>query len=335
MHLSHGCHAQQQLLLDQLRQSDLAQRLTSGAISGSEPREYVSRARTLARPGAGRPRPRAPAAPSAGLAGLVSRPAARAVSQVLARVFILSGAPALFVAIWLLYFLLGQAGFDYWIAALLVGAWLMMIGMIVLSFLDEGQLLIRYLRGAWTAGEATAGAAAGGPAPSESPSQPKLSRESQLIVNQVQQDLSRGKTEISLLPFMLTMLGLFPVIMERTDSSIIIVLVILGPLVTSIGEWSCFDTYRSQIRARLDASTLAARIVAGACTAALIAACVPRPFGFLANFPSPPKHYADELREQLWRVAFNLDWYLDPPRRLLRGFWSALAAQLACSGILV
>jgi hypothetical protein len=55
---------------------------------------------------------------------------------------------------------------------------------------------------------------------------------------------------------------------------------------------------------------------------------IPWPFQSALRFPRMPRGYADDLRKMIWRVAFNLDWYLGPPRRLLRASWLAVLFSL-------
>jgi len=55
---------------------------------------------------------------------------------------------------------------------------------------------------------------------------------------------------------------------------------------------------------------------------------VPRLLQPLLDIPSRPKGHADELRAQIWRLAYNLDFYLNRPHSLIRPFWLCSFTQL-------
>ena len=71
---------------------------------------------------------------------------------------------------------------------------------------------------------------------------------------------------------------------------------------------------RRLVRRRLAASDLSERIAAGVLDQDLIFEMTPWPWRMLLP-------HGSDLPAQLWRVAANLDWYLGPPRRLLRPLW--------------
>ena len=82
--------------------------------------------------------------------------------------------------------------------------------------------------------------------------------------------------------------------------------------------------YRARLDAELERSGFAELLASGELKPAGIAEYVPWIFRWQASFPRAPKGYGDDLRRALWVAAYNLDWFLAPPRLLVRPAWIAL-----------
>jgi hypothetical protein len=101
-----------------------------------------------------------------------------------------------------------------------------------------------------------------------------------------------------------------------------LLLLVVKVLARLSADWE--QRYRSRIAAQLEASGIAFVIGSGDLRHEDLAAHVPYIFRYKLRFPLLPKAHADSLRRIIWQVGFNLDWYLGPPRRLLRWSWWAV-----------
>ncbi|MBN2081679.1 hypothetical protein JW859_05655 [bacterium] len=86
--------------------------------------------------------------------------------------------------------------------------------------------------------------------------------------------------------------------------------------------------HRRRITRRLAQTDIVMRVALGELNYHEIEAHVPWLFRKHLDIPAMPKGYADDLRKMIWRLAFNLDWYLRPPRLLVRASWIGSAVGL-------
>jgi hypothetical protein len=79
--------------------------------------------------------------------------------------------------------------------------------------------------------------------------------------------------------------------------------------------------YRKQVRRALDKSPLIEKVTSGKVQAVKLAGFTPWPWRYYADKPAPPSNITTQTGKIIWRVMYNLDWYLGPPRRLFRPHW--------------
>jgi hypothetical protein len=83
--------------------------------------------------------------------------------------------------------------------------------------------------------------------------------------------------------------------------------------------------HRAAMERRLEGSGLLELLATGELRALDLEEHVPWVFRLLLRFPRMPRGYGDDLRRALWSVALNLDWYTGPRGMLLRPAWIAAA----------
>lgn len=91
---------------------------------------------------------------------------------------------------------------------------------------------------------------------------------------------------------------------------------------------------RAVVRQLLGQSGLIRRLDAGDPSLDEIKQYAPRAFRWTVDLFKPSDPKCTTLRRQGWLVAFNLDWYLKPPARLLRLHWITTCASLALALLL-
>lgn len=201
----------------------------------------------------------------------------------------------------------------------------------IVDEVNKSTHLVQYLRWQWIEQpEPTA----------REPAVPDPTTQLCLILNRLEQDLRFGAAMLQhylqmatvLFMTLLTFLIVGPVVVAlgySIDSwgAILISIAFAWICVTQLEHWF---THRCEagIRAKLANADLALRIAYGNLNYHDIEDYIPWPFQVALRFPLMPRGYGDDLRRMVWRVAFNLDWYLGPPRRLLRASWVAVLSSL-------
>jgi hypothetical protein len=213
------------------------------------------------------------------------------------------------------------------IAALLV---LMTICVDQVTYMAQALHLVQYLRAQWVYGKDT---------PAAEPRAPDPTIQLCLILNQLAHDLRVAalKPQLGLEILIVSLLCLFLMGLLTIASSgligpggswaIILLYLLLWFVVRQVEGWY-YRQVKEQTRARLAQTDIAVRVAYGDLNYHDIEDHIPWPFAVALRFPRMPRGYADDLRRMVWRVAFNLDWYLGPPRRLLRASWLAVLLVL-------
>jgi hypothetical protein len=305
-------------LKDQLWSSELDQRIRSGALNNEELREYTpaplrvlvppldgSRERLLKRIASsldwylGLPRQhiRESWSTTAGFAGF----------PVLFLIFAFTGTG-----------IGGSRALDF-LTPILFGS--MFFDFAYMTYTAKRDLFITYLKEKWAGAEAEAVA---------EPEAVQRLAQLNLVLNQVDQDLQNHVSGFLTLPVVLPVVSITTVGLFRGMWDYALVLVPIALLSLLLND-KLYARYRLQLLAQLEASALSTRIASGELRAEELLAHVPRAVRWLAAYPDPPKAYADELRRVIWRVALNVDWYLQRPRVFVRVTWVAFGVAIAAA----
>jgi hypothetical protein len=150
----------------------------------------------------------------------------------------------------------------------------------------------------------------------------------QRLINQVESEIhsSTGLTTLRLATGQFLFLGLICLafILVSTHSWTFTILALTGPLLAiTLVPQLLRDRERRSVARKLLASDLPLRLASGAIEPDVIRELMARGFG--ENYldgARPPVAVAERgLAFTLHRIAMNLDWYLEPPRRLFRLSW--------------
>jgi hypothetical protein len=193
----------------------------------------------------------------------------------------------------------------------------------------EGWALVLHLREAWE-GEGAA-AEFSGDAETTTTGGAELRRKMALVLNQAEQDLSDQPSALGIVIAFIGALLCAPTLGGWTFA----VFAMLVILTVGSRDQRSRRAYRERLRLRLEASSVAERLAAGDYEVSAIRQYVPKPFRFWLSLAAPPKAYAGQLRQSLWLMAYNLDWYLKPPARLVRLCWvtTSLAILLGLAAL--
>ncbi len=194
--------------------------------------------------------------------------------------------------------------------------------------------LARYLRRSWQAqlqdasGQAAGldAASAGAGALGEAPVSRRLSVSLNLILNQLQQDLQLAlahRQVFVLMPLLLsTTLLLVPggAGMQGPIDMLwrmLLIIVGVGAVAVMLPRYVARmkQELATGLKRRLEASELTASLLAGEAREDQLLDHTPWPFDQWLRLDRPPPAYAAGLRRTLWRVALNLDWFLNAPAR--------------------
>ncbi|MCH7471537.1 hypothetical protein IIA79_01095 [bacterium] len=208
----------------------------------------------------------------------------------------------------------------------------------------RATVLAGFLREQWTArtaepapmesiGVDSAGRSAAPASPSERIERGAMMH---LVLNQVEQDIVPTARNWAYLPMSLPMVVLTFLLLDFPGIGFVPVFAIafVLMLLPVVSEKLLLKQYRNRIREELAASAVAERIASGELIHDEIYSHAQWPLAFMLHFPQAPKAYADGLRKVIWRVGFNLDWYLHPRRKLLRMSWIALPVLILLASTL-
>jgi len=314
----------------ELYHSGLATTLALGEISQRDIRDYVPAAARGLYPPLDRLSPKQQLRRIARCIEWYLVPPQRHLSDL---VFIFLGIPVFLAAILLASILASQSLGWYQslcllpIVALLV---LLIVSIAQVTYMAQALHLIQYLRAQWVYGKDT---------PAAEPRAPDPTIQLCLILNQLAHDLRVAalKPQLGLEILIVAFLSLFLIAPLATASgglgeisgswAMILLYFLLWFFVRQVEGWY-YRQVKEQTRARLAQTDIAVRVAYGDLNYHDIEDHIPWPFPSALRFPRMPRGYADDLRRMVWRVAFNLDWYLGPPRRLLRASWLAVLLVL-------
>ena len=216
--------------------------------------------------------------------------------------------------------LLGVSGLVEWAiagSAQFTGMWplFLLIALRPPLYGTEGWALVLHLREAWEGEDAAAGT--DDDATQIEPDEAALRRKMALVLNQAEQDLGDQPSALGLAIAFIGALLCAPTLGGWTFA----VFALLVMLTVGSRDQRTRRAYREQLRKKLEASSVAERLAAGDYEVSAIRQSVPKPFRFWLGLAAPPKAYAGQLRQSLWLMACDLDWYLKPPARLVRLCW--------------